>query len=690
MTKVVMFDGVAHNFPDDATEDEIRSALEEHVPAAKSKPSMLDKALQPFTTYPETYSKMNRESRDQMSRGVEQLRHPEGAMDVAKGAVNLAAGAGGFVTSPINAAIDTVAGKPIEENTGVPAAYTDFAASLALPVPKSIPRIGKIGESARTPGLVNEGPLGVTLSEGQATRDLSAIQREQAAARGQSGAPAQQQAEKFFDQQKGQVEAARTDIATGMDPVGGQRIAETPQAAGDLVSQSMQRLAAQRKAGVTEAYDTAKSLPGEIHADAFVGLPTKIKTDLSSGSDPIIIDDKLTPFASQAIKDIDERIGQLKIQNRADPHGQPDAGEIVGVDLKGIDQMRKRLSSFRKDAFSSGNAADGRAAKAVLDAFDDHIDAAVNGGMFRGDSRAISAWNIARAAYADYRKAFTAGKNDPVGRVVEKIIGKGDNPGAIGNDIADFMYGSAGVNPNSLNVGVVNRLKSTLGDHSPEWSAIKQGLFARLTDAGEGSTALGPGKVAQRLSKVLNSDGKEMAGLVFSNAERDALSKYAQLMRQIEVPQAGANWSNTATFAAKALDKIGSNVGATVGALIGSALGHTAGLPAGIAEAVGGGGGAALAKGASMASNAMQARQIAKQMPIIGKVLTDYKSAAIAFETSPSARTVARLSVASRNLSTNLKDIGLSFSPENLMRMIQGPRPAGADQEQPQPVRVGN
>lgn len=669
----------------------------------KGKPSLADKALQPFTTWPETYKKMRNEAQDQMSRGVDQLSHPKGAMDVAKGVANVGSGAVGFVASPVNAAIDTVAGKPIEENTGIPAAYTDFAASLALPIPKRLPRIGRIGEEARTPGKVNDGPLGVTLSEGQATGDLSAIQREQAAVRGQSGPPAQQQAEKFFDQQGRQVEAARTGIAEKLDPAG-QRVAETPQAAGDLVSQSMQRLAAQRKAGVTQAYDTAKSYPGEVHADAFVGLPNKIKTDLSSRGDPVIIDDKLTPHASQALKEI-ERAGKLEIQNRADPRGPPKpttetktvlSGDgyhiaddvevppnIVGVNLEGIDQIRKRLSSIRKDAFGSGNATDGRAAKAVLDAFDDHIAAAINGGQFHGDPRAIGAWNDARAFYADYAKTFTAGKNDPIGRVVEKIIGKGGNPAAIPNDVADFMYGTAGVNPTSLNVGVVNRLKTTLGDRSPEWSAIKQGLFSRLVDAGEGSTPLGPGKVAQRLSKFLNSDGKEMAGLVFSEAERDALSKYASLMRQIEVPQAGANWSNTATFAAKALDKIGSNVGMTVGASIGMALGHTAGLPMGIAEGVGGAAGAGVAKVAGMASNAMQARQIAKQMPIIGKVLTNYQNAAIAFETSQSARTAARLSLASRNLSTNLKDIGISFSPENLMRAIQGPVPGRAEQEQP-------
>jgi hypothetical protein len=689
MSKVVTFEGVAHNFPDDATEDEIRSALQDHVPAAKAKPSLLDKALEPFSTYPETWGRLASEGQEQISRGYDQATHPDsltdpkahGMSDVLTGVGNMALGTMAMGTSPINAAIHTIAGKPIEQNTGIPSQYTDFAASLALPMPKKLPRMSRLGEESRTPGLVNEGPLGVTLSEGQATGDLSAIQREQAALRGQSGPPSQQHAERFYDQQRGQLENARTDIAQTLDPAG-QRIAETPQAAGEVVSEQMQRTAQQRKAGVTEAYDKAKAYPGEVHAGAFEGISGKIKTDLSSRAEPIVIDDKLTPFASHAIQDIETRVANLKIQNRASPHGQPDAADIAGVNLEGIDQMRKRLSAFRKDAFGSGNAADGRAAKAVLDAFDDHIDTAINNGMFRGDPRAIGAWNDARAFYADYRKTFTAGKNDPVGRVVEKILTKGDNA-QTANSVADFMYGTAGVNPTSLNVGVVNRLKSTFGDRSPDWSAIKQGLFSRLTEAGPGVTEFGGGKVAQRLNKFLSSDGKEMANLVFSPAERDMMQKYADVMRQIEVPQAGANWSNTATFAAKAAAKTGSYIGVQIGMGIGMALGHGTGLPFGIGEAAGGLAGGLVAKFGEAASNALQARKIAKQMPIIGKVFTDYRAAAAAFETSPSARTVARLSLASRNLSTNLKDIGISFSPENLMRAIQGPGPSAADQEQP-------
>ena len=120
MTQVVNFEGVAHNFPDDATAEEIRKALQDHVPAAKAKPSLLDKALEPFTTWPETYSRMRGESEDQMSRGTGQIAHPDsltdpkahGISDVLSGIGNVAAGAINFVASPASAAIHTIAGKP--------------------------------------------------------------------------------------------------------------------------------------------------------------------------------------------------------------------------------------------------------------------------------------------------------------------------------------------------------------------------------------------------------------------------------------------------------------------------------------------------------------------------------------------------------------------------------------------------
>jgi hypothetical protein len=118
--------------------------------AATGPMAYVQKALEPITSYPETYSRVNRESWDEVSRGIDQLEHPAGGVDVAKGIGNVALGSLGFVGSPVNAAIDTVVGKPIEEITGIPSKYTDFAASMALPIPKFLPHPGA-GRAAAVP-----------------------------------------------------------------------------------------------------------------------------------------------------------------------------------------------------------------------------------------------------------------------------------------------------------------------------------------------------------------------------------------------------------------------------------------------------------------------------------------------------------------------------------------------------------
>lgn len=498
------------------------------------------------------------------------------------------------------------------------------------------------------PQPIPTGPLDVILSEGQTTRDLPAIQREQAALRGTSGPTAQARAQQFADQQSQQVLDARANVSKSLDQFG-QQIVEGPQQAAELAQNSIQTAAAQRKAGVSQAYDEAKARPGEIHAGAFEGIGQRIKAELSAGDNPIVIDDKLTPFASKAIQDVENRISQLKIQNRADPYGQPNPENIVGVNLTGVDQMRRRLVAFRNDAYASGNAADGRAASGVIKSFDTQVDNAINGGMFSGDRLAVQAWNDARAAHTDYKRTFSAGKSDPVGRVVERILGKGDSPAAIPNDVADFIYGSSGTNQSTLNVAVAKRVRSILGDQSPEWSGIKQGLFSRLVETPEGVAALGPGKIAQRLNQFLNGSGKEMAQTMFSPVERAMLKQYADLHRALEVPQAGANWSNTATFLAPLL-KSASN---RLGALVGGALSHipVAGPIAGaLVDSVGG-----------VMSNAKNAKQIVSQMPLVIESVQKFNRAMAAYNKANSPPSRVALNVAMANMTRAFKNIGVDL-----------------------------
>lgn len=603
----------------------------------------------------------------------------EGALEGIGNTGKLVLNAAGLPTAPVVGAARSLLGHPLADATMAigskidPDARVDpteiyDASKAGVDTALNAMAPGRGGLStlrgpAPVPPPPATGPLGVTLSAGQEAGSLPLIQTEQAALRGQMGPKAQTIAEDFKTQQAGQLDAATKNVAQGLDPLG-QIVADSPQQAGSLVSQSVQDAANQAKSGVKNAYDYAQSLPGEIHADVFRDMGTTIRNDLSSGVNPIVIDDKLTPFAARAIKDIDSRVSVPFIQNMANPAGHPNPSTISGINLKGVDQMRRRLSAFRNDAFASGNAADGRAAASVLDAFDDRVATAINGGAFTGDPRAIQAWNDARAANADYRKTFSAGKNDPIGRVVEKVLGKGANPAAIPNDVADFIYGSSGVNPSGLNVGVANRFKGILGQQSPEWSAVKQGLFSRLVEPGPGMTEFGPGKIAQRVNRFLNADGKDLANAMFSPTEKQMLQSYADLHRKLEIPQSGANWSNTATFMTKTLNK----VSGALGVVIGSALGHAIGLPWGAAEVAGFG----AARTAAAASNKIQAQKIAKQMPNITIAMQRWQKTVAAANALPSSPAVRFVTL---NLARSLSKIGVDLPA------LQAPGMGHADQQ---------
>jgi hypothetical protein len=207
-------------------------------------------------------------------------------------------------------------------------------------------------------------------------------------------------------------------------------------------------------------------------------------------------------------------------------------------------------------------------------------------------------------------------------------------------------------------------VKDILGDRSPQWSAVKQGLFSRVVESGEGVTAFGPGKVAQRINKFLNVDGKEMAAQVYTKTERDLIQKYGDLMRHLEVPQAGANWSNTSSFAAKSY--VG-DIGNKITMRVAGALGHLSGIPL-AGEAAG----ALARKLATSSEQAREAREIARMMPILRNVMRDYQIAVQAAEQSRTPRNIARLTIASRNLANNLPSLGINLSADDLMQAIQG------------------
>lgn len=105
-------------------------------PVAGATPGWVVKAIEPFTSYPKVYGRIVDEGLNQMSQGLSDLRPesqggPQGG--TAGAAWDVVAGGLKYATSPIEAGLETVVGKPLEENFGIPKEYPEFAAGLAIP-----------------------------------------------------------------------------------------------------------------------------------------------------------------------------------------------------------------------------------------------------------------------------------------------------------------------------------------------------------------------------------------------------------------------------------------------------------------------------------------------------------------------------------------------------------------------------
>jgi hypothetical protein len=148
--------GISVDFPDGTDDGTIDRVMREAVGAQgpRRAGSMMEEAARPFTSYFGHQNDLQREARVHMQQGFNQLLEPTGgdllgsAGAALKGVGNLAGGAVGYVASPFNAAYRSFAGKPLEETTGIPKEYTEFALGLGTPIPTRLPSLGRSAPKA--------------------------------------------------------------------------------------------------------------------------------------------------------------------------------------------------------------------------------------------------------------------------------------------------------------------------------------------------------------------------------------------------------------------------------------------------------------------------------------------------------------------------------------------------------------
>jgi hypothetical protein len=498
--------------------------------------------------------------------------NPEQMYQTAKGDVDTALSAarphGPIVKAP--SAPSTIAG-PHE----IPADAPSYQHPSQIPVPPP-------PESVANTQAADE--FGIKLSRGQATQDLDTIRYEDMAARGAYGKDLQDKAVPFFEKQFQDTQAAghavgqqtartapvadtpsdaasavgsevadRADRARALQTQTEQQAATeaesqrgilsdqnralsdalrgsslpiaNPTEAGEVVGANVRQAAAANRAEFQARYREFGELPGEFRVDAVRGLGTRVRNEIGGGDNPIIIDDQLTPAASRAIQALDE-MSVPRIQNRASPNAAPNPDEIAGVNLRGIDQMRKKLVAYYQAART--NPTDARAVQGIIHGFDGQIERAITEGLFSGDPRALEALQEARASYARYRRTFSPqGAGDDVGTAMRRIVERNATP----EETANMIIGSGKIGNSGLPVRIADRLEQVLGADSDSWSALRQAMWQKASQVRNSTGVVDPAKSAQSINDFT---GTSLAQRMFTQQERAAMRAHAQGIQDLD------------------------------------------------------------------------------------------------------------------------------------------------------------
>lgn len=397
--------------------------------------------------------------------------------------------------------------------------------------------------------------FGIALSRGKSTGDPAAQRLEDLASRGASGEVAQKEASEFFKQESKDIAEASKGLGQLFGKEGRTQdaaIIDSPREAGEIVGEGIRSAAQAARQKSNEAYEKAFSLPGEFHAGTFEGIGQRIKGKLSSAEQPVIVDDVTTPIATRALGDID-RISNLQFQNRADPFGQPDAENIVAVNLRGVDQARKRLNAYYGAARRGNNPSDVRAIGGIIHEFDDQIENAITNGLFSGDPAALTAIKQARAEYSAYTRTFRPQfSGDDVGLNIRRILDRNATP----EEIANMVVGSGVVGKAGTPVRMVDRLEKIFGRDSDEWSAVKQAAWGRSQAFNTDGTL----NIARSIRDTRGLADSTLGKRMFSPEERDVMHKWTDVLGSTVISKYARTNSDTTPAIMAMMNKLSSVV----------------------------------------------------------------------------------------------------------------------------------
>lgn len=590
--------------------------------------NVVQKALEPITSYPTTQAQMAQESYDQLAKGAGQVKDAiVGNYNPAKllsGVGNAAMGGIGYVASPINAALRTLAGKPIEENFGVPKEATEAALGFVLPVPgagvpaiRSVQVARPLSQSERViqagENLANVGQSGAVQVPRAVASDSMAVQRAGATVANVpiAGNPLVKSAGNTTER-----------LATKAQEIASEYGSASPITAGDEASGAIKNWITDKSAkAVSEAYNKVDRLVDpairtdltETRYAARTILDRRANANISEKSDAVRrIDEAINNpngLNYQGVKDLRTYVGELL-----------DGKRILPADLR-ESELKQIYAGLSKDLRASVENAGGKPALAAFE-------------------RA----NTYNRLVSDRRESLA------------KIVGTDGNAPAA--QVFDRLTAMAG-NTTRADMNKLAQARKAMG--ADAWNEVASGLISqmgRVQDA-TGNVIFSPQRFLTAYSTKLSEPGRAM---LFRSAGKENIAPFlddiATISSRFKELQKFSNPSGSAQNLAGIVGMSGAFVDplTTIGSGIGMNL---------------------LARVLAAPATVAPAAQWSRKYELVVR--------------APTPANVAQLTIASRNLANSINsEFGTSVQWQDLLKAIQGPVKGRAEDEQPKPVGVLN
>jgi hypothetical protein len=295
-----------------------------------------------------------------------------------------------------------------------------------------------------------------------------------------------------------------------------------PQDAGEYLINRIRQHHDSAEAQKNALYDVAGQAEGTVGADAVRNVANDVHRDLRTrGETP---DPMTMPAAGGMLRELDN-LARLQIPNAVRGAGLPatPGTEVAGVSIQGLEQIRKRLNFLSRGA---SNDADARAARTIMNAFDDWQAGAMQNNLIGGRPEALDAFLRAREANRNWRQNFGYNGRDDVDRIVNRLSTQDMTPDQAQNLLLGSKVGSGN------RATLLDRLSEATGGDPTLAGAMRGAIWNRLRGGAEGATPANSERVANSIYDFVHGSGRETARRLFTDAEHGVMRGYADTLRQ--------------------------------------------------------------------------------------------------------------------------------------------------------------